>query len=152
MALSVVLFPITVVAYLIQYQGNEITMDVLGGNFWNNSPPRSTNGPYDVTLETNVWDGVSNKVFPNVPLFTDIGFYGPAGGGTCYLTRQQIFSEIWTGVINNTSGLAIWAIGQGETAGGPLCDGNLTSATYAQLWGWLIQETSAVKAIAFRDS
>jgi hypothetical protein len=131
-----------------QYQGSEITMDVLGNNFWNNSPPRSSNGLYDVTLETNVWDGVANQVFPNVPLFTDIGFYGPAGGASCYLTQPQFLSEAWTAIINNTSGLAIWAIGQGETQGGPLCDGKLTNATYAQLWGWLIKETNTVEAIA----
>jgi hypothetical protein len=131
-----------------QYQGSAITMDVLGNSFWNNSPPRSTNGLYDVTLETNVWDGVANEVFPNVPLFTDIGFYGPSAGASCYLTQQQFLSEAWTAIINNTSGLAIWAIGQGEVNGGPLCDGNLTSATYNQLWGGLIEDTALVKAIA----
>jgi hypothetical protein len=131
-----------------QYQGSEVTMDVLGNSFWNNSPPRSTNGLYDVTLETSVWDGVANQVFPTVPLFTDIGFYGPAAGASCYLTRQQFLSEAWTAVINNTSGLAIWAVGQGETSGGPLCDRTHTNATYEQLWEWLIQETETIKAIA----
>jgi hypothetical protein len=128
-----------------QYQGSEMTIDVLGNSFWNNSPPRSTNGLYDVTLETNVWDGYANSVFPNKPLITDIAFYGPAGGANCYLTLAQTLSEAWAAVINNTDGLAWWAVGQGETSGGPMCDG--TTATYAQLWNGLIQATGTVKDI-----
>jgi hypothetical protein len=129
-----------------QYQGSEMTIDVLGNSFWNNSPPRSTNGLYDVTLETKVWDGYANSVFPTKPLITDIAFYGPAGGANCYLTLPQTLSEAWTAVINNTDGLAWWAVGQGETSGGPMCDG--TSATYTELWNRLIQATKVVKSIA----
>jgi hypothetical protein len=128
-----------------QYQGSEMTIDVLGNNFWNHTPPRSTNGLYDVTLETSVWDGFANSVFPNTPLITDIAFYGPAANADCYLTLQQTLSEGWAAVINNTDGLAWWAVGQGETSGGPMCDG--TNATYTQLWNGLIQATKTIKAV-----
>jgi cell division septation protein DedD len=128
-----------------QYQGSEMTIDVLGNSFWNRTPPRSTNGLYDVTLETSVWDGFANSVFPNTPLITDIAFYGPAANADCYLTLPQTLSEAWAAVINNTDGLAWWAVGQGETAGGPMCDG--TSASYAQLWNGLVQATKTIKAI-----
>jgi hypothetical protein len=128
-----------------QYQGSEMTIDVLGNSFWNNSAPRSTNGLYDVTLETKVWDGYANSVFPSKPLITDIAFYGPAGGANCYLTLTQTLSEAWAAVINNTDGLAWWAVGQGETSGGPMCDG--TSATYTELWDGLVRATGTIKDI-----
>ncbi|MGH7933806.1 MAG: hypothetical protein ACREQN_11670 [Candidatus Binataceae bacterium] len=129
-----------------RYLGNEITIDVLGNSFWNASPPRSSNGLYDVTRETNVWDQQANSVHPKVPLITDIAFYGPAGNANCYLTRQQTYSEAWTAVANNADGLAWWALGQGETSGGPMCDGG--NETFAQLMADLAQETRKVRAIA----
>jgi hypothetical protein len=92
-----------------------------------------------------VWDGYANSVFPNKPLITDIAFYGPAGGANCYLTLAQTLSEAWAAVINNTDGLAWWAVGQGETSGGPMCDG--TTATYTELWNGLIQATGTVKDV-----
>jgi hypothetical protein len=131
------------------YNGNEITMDVLGNGPWNDRLPRSSNGLYDVTWETRVWDSQANSIFPNIPLITDIAYYGPPGNTTgdanCYLTLPQTLSEAWAAVVNNTDGLAWWAIGQGETGGADMCDGS--TFTYAQVWDLLVKATATVHNI-----